>query len=128
MPAQRPLIAATPLIAVTMGDPAGIGPEVVAKLWAEGGLPPAFVIGDEAILHRAITLLGGELALRVIATPAEAEARPGRLDLLPASRLPADLPFGRIDPRAGAAAYPSLQRALALAHARPLDPLATPPP
>ena len=77
-----------------MGDPAGIGPEVVAKLWAEGGLPPAFVIGDEAILNRAIGIVGARLALRVIATAAEAEARPGQMDLLPASRLPADLPFG----------------------------------
>ena len=39
-------------IAVTMGDPAGIGPEIIVKLWAEGGLPPAFVIGDDAILRR----------------------------------------------------------------------------
>ena len=110
-----------------MGDPAGIGPEVIVKLWVEGGLPPAFVIGDEAILHRAITLLGAELALRVIATPAEAEARPGRLDLLPASRLPGDLPFGRIDARAGAAAYAYVERAIALAQAGEIDAIVTAP-
>jgi len=68
-----------------------------------------------------------ELALRVIATPAEAEARPGRLDLLPASRLPADLPFGRIDPRAGAAAYAYVERAIALAQAGEIDAIVTAP-
>jgi len=121
------MAAERPLIAVTMGDPAGIGPEVIAKLWAEGGLPPAFVIGDEAILHRAIGIVGAKLALRVIATPAEAEARFGQMDLLPASRLPGDLPFGRIDGRAGAAAFAYVERAISLAQAGEIDAVVTAP-
>src|SRR6516162_6317726 len=91
-------------IAVTMGDPAGIGPEIIVKLWAEGGMPAAFVIGDAAILRRAIELLGARLELGSISAPAEMDPKPGRMDVLAASSLPADLPFGRIDPRAGAAA------------------------
>src|ERR1044071_2865151 len=99
MPAQQPPIA------VTMGDPAGVGPEIIAKLWPEGGLPRAFVIGDEAILRRAIAVVGAGLTPRIIAKPAGAETHAGQIDLLPVGRLPADLPFGRIDARAGAAAY-----------------------
>ena len=30
-------------LAITMGDPAGIGPEIIVKLWAESGPPSAFV-------------------------------------------------------------------------------------
>ena len=102
-------------IAITMGDPAGIGPEIIVKLWAEAGPPSAFVIGDAAILRRAVDLLGAPLEVRPIAAPAEAKAKPGQIDLLAASRLPADLPYGRIDPRAGAAAYAYVERAIALA-------------
>ena len=127
MPAERPLNTVALPIAVTMGDPAGIGPEVIAKLWAEGGLPPAFVIGDEAILRRAIGIVGAALALRVIATAAEVEARPGQMDLLPASWLPADLPFGRIDARAGAAAFAYVERAIGLAQAGEIDAIVTAP-
>jgi 4-hydroxythreonine-4-phosphate dehydrogenase len=114
-------------IAVTMGDPAGIGPEIIAKLWAEGGLPAAFVIGDAAILRRAVDLLGVPLEVRLVAAPGEADGRPGRIDLLAASRLPADLAFGRIDARAGAAAYAYVERAIRLAMAGEIGAVVTAP-
>ena len=49
-----------PLIAVTMGDPAGIGPEIIARTFAEEGFrndSRAFVVGDPAMLGRAARLL-----------------------------------------------------------------------
>jgi 4-hydroxythreonine-4-phosphate dehydrogenase len=98
-----------------MGDPAGVGPEVIAKVWAEGGLSPAFVIGDTAILKRAIRVVEADLELRTISKPSEAAARPGNIDLLPVSRLSDDLPFGRVDARAGAAAYDYVETAIRLA-------------
>ena len=114
-------------IAVTMGDPAGIGPEIIVKLWAEGGLPAAFVIGDDVILRRAIDIVGAGLELRSISAPTEMEPRPGRMDVLTASRLPADLPFGRIDARAGAAAYAYVERAIDLAMAGGIGAIVTAP-
>ena len=55
-----------PLIAVTVGDPAGIGPEIVAKTFADPAFRDenrALVVGDPGILERAAKLL--ELLLRV---------------------------------------------------------------
>src|SRR5947208_12113631 len=92
-------------VALTMGDPAGIGPEIIARLWAEGGLPPALVIGEAAIMGRAVRIVGAALAIHRIDRIEEAEFRPGTVDVLQAGTLPADLAFGRIDARAGAAAY-----------------------
>jgi 4-hydroxythreonine-4-phosphate dehydrogenase len=47
-----------PLIAVTMGDPAGIGPEIIARTFDEGGFQNrAIVVGDAGILERAARLL-----------------------------------------------------------------------
>jgi 4-hydroxythreonine-4-phosphate dehydrogenase len=110
-----------------MGDPAGIGPEIIAKLWAERNLPGAFVIGDETILQRAINVVGADLALRTIAGPAQVEPQPGRIDILPESNLPGDLPFGRIDARAGAAAYEYVNRAIRLALAGDIGAIVTAP-
>jgi 4-hydroxythreonine-4-phosphate dehydrogenase len=95
-----------------MGDPAGIGPEIIAKLWAEGGVPPALVIGDVAIMRRAVGIVGASLSVRRIDRPDEARLAPGTIDLLPVGALPADLAFGRVDGRAGAAAYAYVERAI----------------
>ena len=95
-----------------MGDPAGIGPEIIAKLWAEGGLPPAVVIGDVAIMRRAVGIVGAPLSVRRIDRPDEARLAPGTIDLLPVGALPTDLAFGRVDARAGAAAYAYVERAI----------------
>ena len=41
-----------------MGDPCGIGPEIIAKLFADAeSLPSTLVIGDEGIINRAVRLL-----------------------------------------------------------------------
>ena len=59
-------------IAITMGDACGIGPEIVAKLFADdASLPPTLVIGDEGILQRAIQSLALPNTVRVIDSPAD---------------------------------------------------------
>lgn len=57
-------------LAVALGDPAGIGPEIVAKAWdrrVEAGLPPFFAVGNQTSIER---VWGGPI--RLIGTPAEA--------------------------------------------------------
>jgi len=55
-------------IAITLGDPCGIGPEIVLKAFA-GGLPaPAVVVGDAPLLEREARRLGLPLAIRAIAS------------------------------------------------------------
>jgi 4-hydroxythreonine-4-phosphate dehydrogenase len=114
-------------IALTMGDPAGIGPEIIAKLWAEGGLPPALVIGEAAIMGRAVRIVGAALAIRGIERIEEAEFRPGTIDVLQVGSLPPDLAFGRIDARAGAAAYNYVARAIGEALAGTISAIVTAP-
>src|ERR671916_2243397 len=117
-----------PSIAVTMGDPAGIGPEIVAKAFAEVGRDRrALVVGDPVILERAAKLL--ELPLRVneISEPEEATLEPGGVDVLAVGELPGDLPFGELDARAGDAAFRYLERATHLASAGRVGAIATAP-
>ena len=102
---QRPM-------AITMGDPAGIGPEIIAKLFAEGRPASAVVVGDAGILRRAVALLGLSLEVVEIETAAQATGGAGRIEVVPVGSLPLDLPFGRIDARAGAAAFAYISRAI----------------
>ena len=80
-----------PIIAITMGDPAGIGPEIIAKAMDSGGLFPIcrpVIIGDAGVMKKVIEEMRISLSVLSIASPKEAEPRQGReklaysLDLL----------------------------------------------
>ncbi|MEW6719293.1 MAG: 4-hydroxythreonine-4-phosphate dehydrogenase PdxA [Thermodesulfobacteriota bacterium] len=93
-----------PRIAITMGDPAGIGPEIVAAAHAQGEIFSRcrpVVYGDPAILRRAISVTGVSLSVA-----GEEEPGPGRIAVAARSALvPEEVPFGR----------PSLPGSLAMA-------------
>ena len=97
-----------PLIAVTMGDPAGIGPEIIASTFAGDDFREhnrAMVVGDAGILERATSLLELPLRANPIAVPEEATFEAGTIDVIPENELPEGLPFGELDARAGEAAF-----------------------
>jgi 4-hydroxythreonine-4-phosphate dehydrogenase len=105
-------------VAVTMGDPAGIGPEVIARTFTEKGFQNenrAFVIGDASIMRRAVELMGLSLGVNKIERLEEVLFEPGSVDVLQVGDLPGDLPFGELDARAGAAAFEYVRRATWLA-------------
>jgi len=119
-----------PLIAVTMGDPAGIGPEIIARTFEEGDFREqnrAVVVGDAAILERAARLLDLPLRVNTVAEPEDAAFEPGTIDVIPETELPEDLPFGELDARAGDAAFRYVERATGLASAGRVGAIATAP-
>jgi 4-hydroxythreonine-4-phosphate dehydrogenase len=120
-------VSAERMVAVTMGDPAGVGPEIVAKALAERPSARAVVVGDAGILGRAVRLLELPLEVNVIERPADATFGTGAINLVAASELPGDLPFGELDPRAGDAAYRYVRRAVELALADEVHAIATAP-
>lgn len=103
-------------IAITMGDACGIGPEIVAKLFADDlPLSPTLVIGDEGILQRAIRLLAFPANVRVIHSPEEFQPAAHTINVISLSHLPQDLPLGQLDARAGKAAYDYIRAGIDLA-------------
>jgi 4-hydroxy-L-threonine phosphate dehydrogenase PdxA len=110
-----------PAVAVTMGDPAGISPEIVARALAEPEVRTAcrpVVVGDPRILFRAMELVKGGLVVRTVASPHEAGSDPGTLDVIPAGQLPPDiLKPGTLDARWGEAAAACCRKAVELAKA-----------
>jgi 4-hydroxythreonine-4-phosphate dehydrogenase len=119
-----------PPIAVTMGDPAGIGPEIVARTFAEEGFKEknrALVVGDPQILERAAKLLDLPLRINAISELEEAAFEPGAVDVLAVGEVRGDLPFGELDARAGDAAFRYLESATHLASAGRVGAIATAP-
>lgn len=101
-----------PPLGITMGDAAGIGPEIVVRLFAEGFKHPAVVFGDAGSLRAAARRLGAAVTIAEIAHPADWTEAAGRIAVIPVSCLPEDLPLGRVDARAGQAAFDSIARAI----------------
>ncbi len=118
-------------IALTMGDPSGIGPEIIVKLAADPGRPAAdlLVVGDAGLLRRAASLLGVNIAIVPVTDPSQAVGCDARTlcVLQPAPDLPADLPTGQIDARSGAAAFAYVQKAIDLALAGQVRAMVTAP-
>lgn len=94
-------------VAITMGDPAGIGPEIVAQIFR---LRPALsrqclVVGDLATLRRAVEVTGGLLPVAVIERPGDvAGLPPGCLPVLPVVKLQQPVAWGQVSAVAGQAA------------------------
>ncbi|WP_396432300.1 4-hydroxythreonine-4-phosphate dehydrogenase PdxA [Limnohabitans sp.] len=93
-------------IAITPGDPCGIGPEIIARAWccAPESTQGCFVAGDVALMRRAMALVQAVPTFPVceIQTPAEAMHVPPRC--LPVMQVVPEapaLPWGRVDARAG---------------------------
>ena len=105
---------ATPLapLALTLGDAAGIGPEIVVKLHTAGLPAPCVVYGDAGALRRACVALSAPLSvieLTDVSTLATYAQEVGCLFVRPTyPALPDNLPLGRVDARAGQSAYDAL--------------------
>ncbi|MCC6790283.1 MAG: 4-hydroxythreonine-4-phosphate dehydrogenase PdxA, partial [Thermomicrobiales bacterium] len=120
-----------PLLAITMGDPAGIGPEIVLKALAHDEVfatSRPLVLGDRRILERAAPWVGSTIAVESVSTPAEGRYAPGTLTLLDlANADPASIPVGKIGADAGRAAVEYVFLGCDLATAGEVDAVVTAP-
>ena len=96
-------------LAITMGDPAGIGPEIVARAFAEGYGRDAFVVGDAGAMRRTTDRTVVEISA------AHDESEPGVIPVLATSRLDPLPPLGEVSAAAGRAAADAILGAIALA-------------
>jgi 4-hydroxythreonine-4-phosphate dehydrogenase len=125
--------AKRPLVGLTMGDVAGIGPEVIARAWADPrlhSLARPLVIGDPGILERAIALVDSRARTRVetVTAPEDAQSSPHVIPCLTVGHDSGDLSGiapAMVDARAGRAAYEFLTAAARLALAGRIDAITT---
>lgn len=115
-----------PVIGITMGDPASIGPELCLCTLADGGLYEKcapIIIGDSCILERARQIPGmPQLAIHPVENVREALFSPGTLDVIDMHAARADsVPVGRVSAEAGNAAFIYVKKVIELAMAGELD-------
>jgi 4-hydroxythreonine-4-phosphate dehydrogenase len=120
-----------PILAVTMGDPAGVGPEIIARAFAEPAVitdSRPVVIGSAAIMKEALGLVGSPLALHVVREIADARWASRTLECLDLGNVDAaTLPRGEVSAAAGRAAYDYIERAVRLAQAGEIHGIVTAP-
>jgi 4-hydroxythreonine-4-phosphate dehydrogenase len=95
-------------IAITLGDPAGIGPEITAKLFAAGLTAPAVVVGDLGAMSRALKLFAPQLHAQAFAFGAALPRDKAVVPVVAASDDCGDVPWGKIDARCGRAAHDAI--------------------
>ncbi|MCC4908895.1 4-hydroxythreonine-4-phosphate dehydrogenase PdxA [Microbacterium sp. cx-59] len=114
--------------AITMGDPKGVGPEIVVKTIADAARTAAVVvIGDAGVLREANRITGTGLVVREIAHPSEVTESPGVLEVIPVTEIDPGTGWGRLDAEAGRASYDYVARAVSLAIAGEVSGIITAP-
>ena len=121
-----------PIIAMTMGDAAGVGPEVIMKCLAHSELYDIcrpLVVGDASRLREANRICRGTLQVRGLRPDQfdEAAFEPGNVDCIDLALIPTDLPWGKLSAIAGNAAYQFIAEAVRLALAGRVGAICTAP-
>ncbi len=120
-----------PLIAVTLGDPSGIGPEIVVRALSSPVVHQSarlFVIGAREPLEAAISQLGVKAAVRLIAEPDDAASDPRTVDLLTVGLAPMNgFPPGKLSVTSARASHAWVEQAALLSISGAVDGMATAP-
>lgn len=120
-----------PLIAVPIGDPAGVGPEIVAKSAAEDKVFEAadlIVVGDKKVMEKAIGIVGADLKIHVVDSPEDGIYDKGILNLIDLDNVDMDqFHYGRVNGMCGNAAYEYIAKCIEIANERKADAVATTP-
>lgn len=102
-------------LAITMGDPSGIGPEIVVKtLLARPDLHGNIVVGDPAVMTKALAGLGGGLRVHEIGRVHDALPE-GAVNVLASTRVSIVPALGIVNAESGRMAYEAIVRAIELA-------------
>ena len=122
---------AKPLIAVTMGDPAGIGPEIVARTIDDKeifNIARCIVIGDRKIMEKAIQIVGADLKIHVTENPAEGDYSEGVLNLIDLDNINMDqFEYGKVSAMCGKAAFEYIEKSIQITMDGKADAVATAP-
>jgi len=111
-----------PLIAIPMGDPAGIGPEIVVKAIADEQVQKTavcLVIGDQRVLARAMQICELPLRIHPVTSPDQVVDEAGVLNLIDlANADPEVFTIGQVSALCGQAAFEYIAKSIELANAK----------
>ena len=119
------------IIAVPMGDPAGIGPEITVKSFLNPEVLEAgnsIVIGDNDVLEKALEITQTDLEIKVIKDVEEADFSKNIINLIDLDNVDmTSFEYGQVQAQCGKAAFEYIEYAIKLAMDNKVDALATTP-
>ncbi|MBD7963249.1 4-hydroxythreonine-4-phosphate dehydrogenase PdxA [Fictibacillus norfolkensis] len=119
------------IIAIPMGDPAGIGPEITMKSLAKKEIYDVckpLVIGDAAVLEKAIAIVSADLTINEVTSPTEGKYELGTVDVINVNNIDMNkLQYGEVSAQGGQGAFEYIKKAVELATAGEVKALATTP-
>lgn len=120
-----------PIIAIPMGDPAGIGPEIVVKALIKPEVSDSarcVVIGDKKIIDDAISFTKANIHVKVIQKPDEGDYTHGILNLIDLDNVDMkEFTIGQINGMCGKAAYEYIEKSIELANSGEVAAVSTTP-
>lgn len=120
-----------PFIAITMGDPAGIGPEVTARALMDSQVYQKcrpFVIGSVAAMNDALRIIKSSARARAVHGLDDVQGRPGTIEVLDLENLDfGSISYGKVSPVAGKASVEWVLKAGELAASGQVQAIATAP-
>jgi 4-hydroxythreonine-4-phosphate dehydrogenase len=120
-----------PIIAITMGDPASIGPEIAIKALLQENIYSIcrpIIVGDAGVFQQIVSLLGLKATINVISNVADAKFELGKPDVLDLKNVEIDkLVFGEISAMCGEASFQSVKKVIELALDKQVDATVTGP-
>ena len=120
-----------PVIGISMGDPAGIGPEIAAKALADKRvyeIARPLIVGDANTIAKAIEIVKVDLEVRAISEVGQAKFEYGNIDVFDLKNVDTDaLVYGRVQPMAGKAAFEAIEKVISLAMEGQVDATVTGP-
>ncbi len=114
-----------PILAITMGDPAGIGPEIAVKAFADNSIYEIcrpLLIGNAAIMNRAVEIVGCKMNIQAIQSVSDAKYQYGTIDVFDLQiDSPEAISYGKVSAEAGDLAFRAVKKAIDLAMAKEVD-------
>ncbi len=107
-----------PVLAVTLGDAAGTGPELIAKAFADADVREVcrpVVVGSAEVLREAVKIVGAKSDVRVVEKPADARDDANAIEVIDLANVDvAKLERGKVSAETGRAAYQAIKHAVEL--------------
>lgn len=120
-----------PLLGITMGDPSGVGPEIIAKALSNSeiyNLCRPLIIGDAGVIRKAVEIVRSDLKINAVETVHEAIFKPGIIDVFDQRTVDIDkLEYGKVSVMGGRAAFMAIKKAIELALDSSIDGTVTAP-
>ena len=119
-----------PRIAITMGDPAGVGPEIIIKMFQDRSVynfSCPLIVGDATFLNEVTLKLASSLSIIPISSPQEASFTPGSIDVLDLKNISNGIDVGQPDAVGGKASVDYIRTAVNLALNHKVEAITTAP-